>query len=135
MGISKNSADPSLLEKGKGKGLRSDDSYSRVRLVGAVKARVFRDALIYISVNIKINLCHFGRMTKVRDKKLIRDFGKHLKAIRLESGMSQEDLANDAAIPINQIGRIERGEINSSRSTIASIAKALNLKLHELVKF
>jgi hypothetical protein len=45
MGISKNSADPSLLEKGKG--LRSDDSYSRVRLVGAVKARVFRDALIY----------------------------------------------------------------------------------------
>jgi hypothetical protein len=42
MGISKNSADPSLLEKGKG--LRSDDSYSRVRIVGAVKARVLRDA-------------------------------------------------------------------------------------------
>jgi hypothetical protein len=29
----------------KGKGLRPDGSYSRIRLVGAVKARVFRDAL------------------------------------------------------------------------------------------
>jgi hypothetical protein len=47
---SKNSLYPSLLEEGKAclpdrQGLRSDDSYSRVRLVGAIKKRVFRGLL------------------------------------------------------------------------------------------
>ena len=51
-------------------------------------------------------------MTKIRDKKLLIQFGKHLKKLRTEHGLSQEDLANDADVPINQIGRIERGEIN-----------------------
>ncbi len=78
---------------------------------------------------------HFGTVTKVRDSRLIQDFGNHLKAIRIKKGLSQEDLANDADIPINQVGRIERGEINPSLSTIGSIAKALDLKLHELMRF
>lgn len=80
-------------------------------------------------------IVHFGTVTKVRDKKLIRNFGKHLKIVRMEKGLSQENLANDADIPINQIGRIERGEINPSLSTINSIAKALNIKLYDLMKF
>ncbi len=77
----------------------------------------------------------FGKVTKVRNKKLIENFGIHLKTLRLEKSLSQEDLANDADIPINQIGRIERGEINPSLSTLYSIAKALSLRLHELMKF
>lgn len=80
-------------------------------------------------------IVHFGTVTKVRDKKLIQNFGKHLKIVRMEKGLSQENLANDADIPINQIGRIERGEINPSLSTINSIAKALNIKLYDLMKF
>ncbi len=74
----------------------------------------------------------FGDMTKVRDKKLLTQFGKHLRRVRIANGLSQEDLANDADIPINQIGRIERGEINPSLSTLNSIAKALQLKLNQL---
>jgi transcriptional regulator with XRE-family HTH domain len=74
-------------------------------------------------------------VTKVRDNRLIKDFGNHLRTIRIKKGLSQEDLANDADIPINQVGRIERGEINPSLSTINSIAKALDMKLYELVKF
>lgn len=74
-------------------------------------------------------------MTKVRNNRLIIQFGKHLKSIRLEKGLSQEDLANDADIPINQIGRIERGEVNPSLSTLEAIAKAVDLKLHELLNF
>nr|WP_237267374.1 helix-turn-helix transcriptional regulator [Tenacibaculum todarodis] len=41
--------------------------------------------------------------------------------------MSQEDLANDADIPINQIGRIERAEINTSLLTILKITNALEI--------
>jgi transcriptional regulator with XRE-family HTH domain len=74
-------------------------------------------------------------VTKVRDKKLINAFGKHLRSVRAEHGLSQEDLANDADIPINQIGRIERGEINPSLSTLNSIASALKMSLSKLFEF
>ena len=53
----------------------------------------------------------------------------------MENDLSQEDLANDADIPINQIGRIERGEVNTSLSTLDSISRALNISLSELLRF
>ena len=73
-------------------------------------------------------------MTKIRDPKLLIRFGRHLKATRKTKGLSQEDLANDADIPINQIGRIERGEINPSLSTLSSIAKACKISLAKLME-
>lgn len=51
----------------------------------------------------------------------------------MDKRLSQEDLANDADIPINQVGRIERGEINPTLSTLVSIAKALRVTLGELL--
>jgi transcriptional regulator with XRE-family HTH domain len=74
-------------------------------------------------------------VTKVRNKKLLTQFGIHLRKVRIENSLSQEQLANDADIPINQIGRIERGEVNPSLSTLEAISKALNLKLPELLNF
>jgi transcriptional regulator with XRE-family HTH domain len=74
-------------------------------------------------------------VTKVRNKKLIIQFGKHLRKIRMAKNLSQEDLAIDADIPINQIGRIERGEVNASLSTLDAIARALGINLSELVDF
>ena len=73
-------------------------------------------------------------MTKVRDINLISQFGSNLKKLREGKELSQEDLANDADIPINQVGRIERGEINPSLSTLNSIAKALKLRLADLLE-
>lgn len=49
--------------------------------------------------------------------------------------MSQEALANEADIPISQIGRIERGEVNPTLSTLNNLADALKKPLHELLKF
>lgn len=51
----------------------------------------------------------------------------------MSKNMSQEDLAYTADIPVNQIGRIERGEINTTISTLKVIADALKVKLTELV--
>ena len=45
-----------------------------------------------------------------RNEEYIIEFGKNIKTIRTEKGFSQEHLAYDADIPINQIGRIERGK-------------------------
>lgn len=74
-------------------------------------------------------------MIKIRDKKFLKTLGTHIKDIRLKKAMSQEDLANDADIPISQIGRIERGEINPTVSTLYAIAKALEIHHRELFDF
>jgi transcriptional regulator with XRE-family HTH domain len=56
-------------------------------------------------------------------------FGKRLRQIRLEKGFSQEDLAYSSGLTLSQIGRIERGVINTSLSTIFVIARTLNVEL------
>ena len=69
------------------------------------------------------------------EKIFIKNFGEKLKKLRLEKKLSQEMLANDADIPINQIGRIERAEISTSLSTIFKIANALEIPIYSLFDF
>lgn len=73
-------------------------------------------------------------MINIKNQEVITKFGKQLRKLRIEQNLSQETLANIADIPINQIGRIERGEINTTLSTLSVIAKALNMKPSELLK-
>lgn len=80
-----------------------------------------------------MDLCTSSFVTLVRNEKLLRKFGLRVRTLRLERKLSQEALANDAGIPVNQIGRIERGEVNASLSTIDSIASALGINLRDLV--
>lgn len=47
--------------------------------------------------------------------------------------MSQQDLANDCSMSKRQIGRIERGEINTTLGTIVNIANALDIEPKELL--
>jgi transcriptional regulator with XRE-family HTH domain len=84
---------------------------------------------------INVDLFDFGRVTKIRDQSYIKSFGNNLRRIRLEKELSQEDLAFSADIPINQIGRIERGEVNTTISTILVISKALKIHPRELLDF
>ncbi len=74
-------------------------------------------------------------MINIKDETLLKAFGKNLRKLREDRGLSKEALANDADIPINQVGRIERGEINTTISTANAIAKALKIELSELFRF
>lgn len=74
-------------------------------------------------------------MINVKDKKFIKSFGKNLKKLRKEAGLSQEELANDADIPLSQVGRIERGEVNTTISTVNVLAKALKVEIKDLFIF
>ncbi len=58
-----------------------------------------------------------------------------MRRLRVKHKLSQEKLAYDADIPINQIGRIERGEINTTLSSIYAIAKALGIQPKDLLDF
>lgn len=69
----------------------------------------------------------------VRDKVLIKRIGSKVRSIRLERKLSQEMLSYKADVPISQIGRIERGEINPTISSLSVIATALDVELKELV--
>ncbi|MCH4551994.1 helix-turn-helix domain-containing protein [Aestuariibaculum lutulentum] len=74
-------------------------------------------------------------MINIKDKKFIEAFGKNLRKLRKEAGLSQENLANDADIPLSQIGRIERGEVNTTISTVHVLAEALKIEITDLFKF
>jgi transcriptional regulator with XRE-family HTH domain len=68
-------------------------------------------------------------MNKIRNEYIIQTFGENLKRIRESKNLSQEQLANAADIPINQVGRIERGEINTTLSTIYALSTALEVPI------
>ncbi|WKL47633.1 helix-turn-helix transcriptional regulator [Flavobacterium pectinovorum] len=65
----------------------------------------------------------------------ISDFGVHIRQLREKKNMSQQDLANDCSMSKRQIGRIERGEINTSLGTIINIANALEIEPKDLLNF
>lgn len=65
---------------------------------------------------------------------VLKAFGKRLRDVRISKGLSQHELALTAGISKNQIGNIERGEVNVTLSTINLIATTLNVPLEELTK-
>jgi transcriptional regulator with XRE-family HTH domain len=74
-------------------------------------------------------------VNNIRNVEFIKAFGENLKKIRSEKKMSQEELANSSDIPISQIGRIERGEINTTISTVHAISYSLEIDIKELFNF
>ncbi|CAM4358678.1 helix-turn-helix domain-containing protein [Flavobacterium terrigena] len=72
---------------------------------------------------------------KIDEEKFAENFGKKIREVRIKAKLSQEMLANDANIPINQVGRIERAEINTSINTIYKLAKALGIDVKDLFDF
>ena len=70
-----------------------------------------------------------------RDKKMLKKFGKHLRELRLSRNYSQEELAFRCNFSKNQIGNIERGEVNPTLSTIIQLSEQLAFPIPELLNF
>lgn len=71
----------------------------------------------------------------ISEETFILNLGIHIRQLREKRGLSQQDLADDCGIPRNQIGRIERGKINTGIKTLIRIANALDIELTELLGF
>lgn len=65
--------------------------------------------------------------------RVLSAFGTAVRRSRKERGISQEELALRCEIDRSYMGSIERGEQNSGLLHIAKIAKALNMKIDELM--
>ena len=68
----------------------------------------------------------------VRDRKLVA-FGKAVRRIRLDQGVSQEALADLAGVDRSYMGYVERGETNATLLNIVKIAGALNIRVADLM--
>jgi len=59
-------------------------------------------------------------------------FGRAVRKLREDAGVSQERFAYKAGIDRAFMSRIERGKTNASLTTIDRVAKALNVSLETL---
>lgn len=68
------------------------------------------------------------------DTKRRRQFGHLVRELRLEQGLSQEDLALGAQIDRSYLGSVERGERNIALDNIYRIADALGVDVRDLFR-
>ena len=62
-------------------------------------------------------------------------FGRHIQALREETGLSQEALAAKAKLSRHYISELESGKRNPSLDVLMRLAKGLKVTLAELVGF
>jgi transcriptional regulator with XRE-family HTH domain len=72
-------------------------------------------------------------MPRPRDLDLQAAIGARLREIRKRAGWTQEGLAEKIEVSPNNISHYERGKKSLTIATLASIARALNVRLAELV--
>jgi transcriptional regulator with XRE-family HTH domain len=62
-------------------------------------------------------------------------FGLRVRQLRMERGLSQEQLGYDCGLHRTYVGQIERAEKNITLRNIAKIAKHLEVNIAELMDF
>ena len=70
-----------------------------------------------------------------RDEAGIKKFGARVKEIRKAKNITQEELVHKTGFDLSQIGRIERGLINTSLSHVLRLAECLGVSPTELFIF
>jgi len=66
---------------------------------------------------------------------LRQGFGRKLRALRKQAGLSQEKLAERAEISVDFLSLVERGVNAPSFETIERLAEALGVGVRELFEF
>jgi transcriptional regulator with XRE-family HTH domain len=66
---------------------------------------------------------------------ITKKFGKHIKLLRNEKHLTQEELANLSGLSRQYIGDVERGSRNISLINLEKIAKAFGVSLSQLFNF
>ncbi|TGV02753.1 helix-turn-helix domain-containing protein [Flavivirga rizhaonensis] len=73
-------------------------------------------------------------LTESQENKVLMELGKRVRVLRESKGITQYNLATDAEISKNQVGRIERGEYKVSIIVLIKVAKALEVDVMDFFK-
>ena len=63
-----------------------------------------------------------------------REFGKAVRKLRLERGITQQQLADACGLDISYVGQVERGQRNPTLGVMHGIAIILKTKVSELLR-
>ena len=72
-------------------------------------------------------------MPNTTESELLKNLGRQLRALREQTGKSQDTLANDSGLHRTYIGAVERGERNPTILTLSRYAAGLGLTVADLV--
>jgi transcriptional regulator with XRE-family HTH domain len=72
-------------------------------------------------------------MSKKPGARVLCDFGRRIREMRTQKGLSQEGLALASDLDRTYIGGVERGERNISLVNMEKIAIALGVQLRQLL--
>jgi len=61
------------------------------------------------------------------------EFGRRLRALRIQRGLSQHKLAEHAGLDKNMPSELERGYINPTLETLLKLARALDVEVSDLI--
>ena len=67
------------------------------------------------------------------EQQLLVRFGDRLRTVRLETGWSQEELADRAGLHRTYVGSVERGERNLALLNLYALATALERPVRDLL--
>lgn len=74
-------------------------------------------------------------MDNLQDE-ILKKFGEHVKKIRLDSGLTQDDVVlNSSKLTKGTVSDIENGKRNFAFTTLIDLAKGLNIPPKDLMNF
>ncbi len=74
-------------------------------------------------------------MIKESDKILLAKLGTRLNELRMQKGLSLRQLSHLSNLDYSTIGKIEKGQVNITFTTLVELAKALEISPKELLEF
>ncbi|MBU1540453.1 MAG: helix-turn-helix domain-containing protein [Alphaproteobacteria bacterium] len=66
--------------------------------------------------------------------KLAQIFGKNVRRVRAEKGMTIEGLANEVGLSYSYVGELQRGKRNPTLKVVERIAGALGVRAVDLLR-
>jgi len=72
-------------------------------------------------------------MKSAGDKELLKQFGTHLKTLRVERNLSLRELAAITGLEYSHINKIENGNNNPTYTVLQILADGLEITISELV--
>jgi DNA-binding XRE family transcriptional regulator len=95
-----------------------------------------RHGTIFTAEGVRRLVAHFGLPVDISAEtgNALGALGAHVRRLRRESNLTQETLAELAAIDPTYVQRIERGQGNVSLSILVRLSQALGINLSTLVR-